>query len=113
MTYEEKFQKEVLDEVLQWSAAKIYSVFGSFIETIVTRKREEMQLKLKTVWRNRMWYAFKDTGTQFEKDTMLLYFCPKKISKYTLSELETIIEKLEAETVYSNPKKGSRRNKKQ
>jgi hypothetical protein len=35
---------------------------------------------------------------------MLIYFQSKKISKYSLSELETILEKLEDETLYSNPR---------
>jgi len=105
MSREELLQREFIDDMLQWSAEKIYNTFGPWLETVVNQQKERLQLKLKTIWRNRKWYAFRDTGDQFENDTMLLYFEPKKVKKYSLSELETILEKLEYETLYSNPKK--------
>jgi hypothetical protein len=111
MTREEILQKELVDDMLQWSSDKMYNTFGSWLETIVIREKEKLQLKLKTIWRNRKWYAFNDTGEQFDNDTMLLYFDIKKLKKYSLSELETIIAKIADETVYSNPKQLFNTNK--
>lgn len=105
MTYEKRFQEDLMDEVLSWSSEKIYSVFGNYLEKVVLDEKEKMQRKLKTIWRNRTWYAFRDTNEQFDKDTMRLYFDPKKISKYKNYELESILENIEEETNYSNPKK--------
>jgi hypothetical protein len=72
MTREEILQKEIIDDMLQWSSDKMYNTFGSWLETIVIQEKEKLQLKLKTIWRNRKWYAFRDTGEQFDNDTMLL-----------------------------------------
>lgn len=105
MTREEALEKEVIDDMLHWSAEKIYNTFGPWLETVVNQQKDRLQLKLKTIWRNRKWYAFRDTGEQFENDTMLVYFDPKKSNKYSLSELETILEKIEDETLYSNPRR--------
>jgi hypothetical protein len=105
MNRNEHREMETLDEVRQWTAEQIYSAFGPWMETIVNQQKERLQLNLKTIWRNRRWYAFRDTGEQFEEDTMLIYFNPKKISKYSLSDLETIIDKLQNESRYSNPKR--------
>lgn len=105
MTREELIEREVINDMLQWSSLKIYKTFGPWLETIVNQEKERLQLKLKTIWRNRKWYAFRDTGQQFENDTMMIYFEPKNVKKYSLSILETIIEKIEDETIYSNPKK--------
>lgn len=104
MKTEERFQMEVIEEVLQWSADKIYKTFGPFLETVVNQQKERIQIRLKTIWRNRKWYAFRDTGEQFNNDEMLIYFNPKKIKIYSLSDLETIIDRVEKETLYSNPK---------
>src|SRR5690606_8008774 len=95
---------EVIDDMLNWPADKLYETFGPWLETVVNQQKDRLQLKLKTIWRNRTWYAFRDTGVQFDSDTMLFYFLPRKIKHYSLSDLETIIEKLEGETLYSNPK---------
>ena len=111
MTREEILQKEFVDDMLQWSADKIYNTFGPWLETVVNQQKETLQLKLKTIWRNRKWYAFKDTGEQFDNDTMLIYFDPKKAKKYSLSELETILEKIADETLYSNPKQSVSANR--
>jgi hypothetical protein len=102
MTREEILQKELVDDMLQWSSEKMYNTFGSWLETVVIREKDKLQLKIKTIWKNRKRYAFKDTGDQFDNDTMLLYFDIKKLKKYSLSELETIIDKIEDETVYEN-----------
>jgi hypothetical protein len=104
LSYEEKRQQEIIDEVLQWSSNQIYSVFGPFIEKVVLEQKEKLQIKLKTIWRNRTWYAYKDTGEQFDDEAMLYFFSPKKIAKYSLYEMEDILEKIEQETNYSNPK---------
>ena len=104
MTREEQLQKEFLEDILQWPADKIYETFGPWLEWVVNQQKERIHLKLKTIWRNRKWYAFKDTGEQFDDDAMLLYFNPKKIKSYSLSDLESVIEKLSYETLYSNPK---------
>src|SRR5690606_19938300 len=101
---EELIEKEVINDIMQWSSDKFYNTFGPWLETVVVREKEKLQLKLKTIWRNRKWYAFRDTGEQFDTDTMLIYFEPKKITKYSLSDLETILEKIENETLFSNPK---------
>jgi len=105
MTREDILQKEFIDDMRQWSSDKMYNTFGSWLETVVIREKEKLQLKLKTIWRNRKWYAFKDTAQQFDNDAMLLYFDIKKLKKYSLSDLETIIEKIEDEAGYSNPKR--------
>lgn len=104
MTREELLEKEFIDDMLQWPAEKVYNTFGPWLESVVNQQKERLQLKLKTIWRNRKWFAFKDTGEQFENDTMLIYFDPKKYKNYSLSELETILEKIEDETLHSNPK---------
>lgn len=105
MNREEIIEREVINDMLQWPADKIYNTFGPWLETIVNHQKERLQLKLKTIWRNRKWYAFKDTGEQFGNDTMLIYFDIKKAKKYSLAELESILEKLDEETLYSNPKR--------
>lgn len=107
MRREEIIERQVIDDIRQWSSDKFYNIFGPWLETVVIRQKEKLQLKLKTIWRNRLWYAFKDNGEQFEDDTMALYFDIKKISKYSLSELETILEKIDDETLYSNPKQSN------
>jgi hypothetical protein len=104
LSWEQKREQNILDEVTNWSNGEIYSVFGIRLERIVTEQKEKLQLKLKTIWRNRTWYAYKDTGEQFDDDAMLYFFSPKKIAKYSLYELENILEKIESETNYSNPK---------
>ena len=104
LSWEQKREQNILDEVANWSNAEIYSVFGTRLERIVTEQKEKLQLKLKTIWRIRTSYAYKDTGEQFDDDAMLYFFSPKKITKYSLSELEYILERIEAETNYSNPK---------
>ena len=104
MTREELLEREVIDNMLNWSADKIYNTFGPWLETVVNQQKDKLQLKLKTIWRNRKWYAFNDTGEQFDNETMLVYFDPKKVKKYSLSELETILKKIEDKTLYSNPK---------
>lgn len=98
MTREEIIEKEVIDDILQWTSEKMYKTFGCWLETVVNRQKKCLQLELKTIWKNRKCYSFRDTAEQFETDTMLIYFQPKKISKYSLSELEEIIEKIEFET---------------
>lgn len=103
MTREELLEREVINDMLNWSADKIYGTFGPWLETVVNEQKSRLKLKLKTIWRNRKWYAFRDTGEQFEDDTMLLYFNPKKTRSYSLRDLETILDKLENETIYSNP----------
>ncbi|MCO5232867.1 MAG: hypothetical protein M9888_03895 [Chitinophagales bacterium] len=105
MTREQILENEIIDDILQWSSDRFYKTFGAWLETVVVRQKEAYQLKLKTIWRNRKWYAFRDTGEQFENDTMLIYFDSKKIKKYSLSEMESIFEKIEDETLYSNPKR--------
>lgn len=105
MTREELLEKEVIDDMLQWPAEKFYNTFGPWLESVVNQQKERLQLKLKTIWRNRKWFAFKDTGEQFEDDTMLIYFDPKKYKNYSLSELETILEKIENETLSLSPEK--------
>lgn len=104
---EQQFQREVIEEVMQWSGEKIYSVFGSFLAKVVEDKKEELQRELKVIWKNRCWYSFRDTGEQFESDTMLIYFNPKHIRKYNLSDMEDIIERIENETNYSNPNRSN------
>lgn len=108
MSREEILKKELINDMLQWSADKMYETFGPWLETVINIQKEKLQLKLKTIWRNRRWYAFRDTGEQFGADTMLLYFNQKKIKLYSLSQLESIIEKIERETIYSNPKTSKR-----
>lgn len=97
-------ESELIDEVLQWSAEKIYDVFGPFLEYVVDNEKAKLQSKLKTIWKSRRWYAFRDTGEQFDADTMQIYFSVKKLKTYSLHELEQIIDKIETETNYSNPK---------
>ena len=104
MTREELIEKEVIDDIMQWSSDKFYNTFGSWIETVVNEQKKRLQLKLKTIWQNRKCYANRETGEYFEDDDMLYFFDPKKVKKYSLSELETILEKIEDETIYSNPK---------
>ena len=104
MTREEILERELIDDMLQWSSEKFYATFGSWLETVVNQQKERLQLKLKTIWRNRKWYANRETGEHFEDDDMLYFFDPKKVKKYSLSELETILKKIEDETIYSNPK---------
>lgn len=104
LSWEDKREHDIIDEVLQWSSDKIYSTFGPFLEKVVIKQKEKLQLKLKTIWRNRTWYCYKDTGEQFDDDAMLYFFSPKKIAKYSLYEMEDILEKIEQETNYSNPK---------
>ena len=104
MTREEILQRELLDDMFQWSSEKFYDTFGSILETIVIKQKEKLQLKLKTIWKNRKWYAFRDTGEQFDRNTMLIYFDIKKIKTYSLTDFEFIINKLNNETIYSNPK---------
>jgi hypothetical protein len=103
MTREEQIQQECIEDMLQWSADKFYRTFGYFLEKVVNKQKELYQSKLKSIWRNRKWYAFRDTAEQFDNETMLLYFNPKKIKHYSLYELETIIEKFEDEVIHSNP----------
>lgn len=105
MTRQEIIEREVIEDMLQWSSDKMYDVFGPWLETIVIRQKEKLQLKLRTIWRNRTWYAFHETGEQFDKDTMLFYFNPRKLKSYSLDELESIIKNIERTTIYSNPKK--------
>lgn len=104
MTREELLKNEFIDDMLQWPTEKFYKTFGPWLETIVNEQKSRLQLKLKTIWRNRKWYAFRDTGEQFDANTMFIYFNPKKIKNYSLNDLETIIDKLECETLHSNPK---------
>lgn len=94
-----KFEGYVIDEARQWSTEKIYDVFGSFLEKVVEDKKEKYRLILKTVWKNRVGYAFRDTGERFDSDTMLYYFNPKKIRKYSLIDMEDIIVRIECEAV--------------
>lgn len=79
MTREEELERQVIDDILQWPSYKFYETFGPWIETVVNQQKNRLQLKLKTIWRNRKWYAFRDTGEQFEADCMLIYFDPKKV----------------------------------
>lgn len=104
MTREELLRREFIDDIKNWSSDKIYNTFGPLLETVVNQQKDKFQLNLKTIWRNRKWYVFKDTAEQFDNETMLLYFDPKKVKKYSLKELETILEKIEDETIYSNEK---------
>jgi hypothetical protein len=91
---------------------EILTIFGcSRLEMIINLEKEKLQLKLKTIWRNRTWYCFKNTLKQFENDTMLLYFNPKLISKYSYDMMESILSKIERETLHSNPKKNNDKNK--
>jgi hypothetical protein len=101
MTREEILQQECIDDILQWSSEKMYQTFGAWLETVVVSEKEKLQLKLKTIWRNRKWYAHRDTGEQFDNETMSFFFDIKKVKKYSLSEIETILERIENETLYS------------
>ncbi len=105
MNREEELEREVIDDMLQWPAEKIYNTFGPWLETVVNLQKDRLQLKLKTIWQNRKCYAFRTTGEQIESDTMLLYYFDiKKVKKYSLSEMEKIIDKIENETYKTNPK---------
>lgn len=104
MTREEEREMWLREDLRHRTDEEIYNIFGSRLETIVNQQKERLQLKLKTIWRNRKWYTFRDTGEQIEPDTMLMYFEPKKTNKYSLSKLEEILEIIEHETIYSNPK---------
>ena len=105
MTREEQLYREVIDDLLNSSSEKLYQIFGSWLETVVEEKKEVFRTKLKNIWRNRKWYAFHDTGEQFESDTMSIYFTSRKLKSYSLREMEMILEKIDSETVYCNPKK--------
>lgn len=92
-------ENEIIEDMLQWSSDRFYKTFGAWLETVVIRQKEVYQLKLKSIWRNRKKYAFRVNGEQFDDDMMLLYFDPKKIKKYSLSEMESILDKIENETI--------------
>jgi hypothetical protein len=100
----DKIEMQVIEDMMSWSSQEFYAVFGHRLETVVNETKASLQLKLKTIWRNRIWYAHRETGEQFDAETMLYFFDPKKISKYSLRELEMILEKIEDETLHSNPK---------
>lgn len=104
MTREEILERELIDDMLQWSSEKFYATFGPWLETVVNQQKERLQLKLKTIWRNRKWYECRYTGEKLDNESWLLFFDPKKLKKYSLSELEKILEKIEEETIYSNQK---------
>lgn len=102
-------QMELMDEVMSWSAAKIYNVFGAHLEKVILDKRDEYCLRLKTIWRHRAWYTYADTAEQVPEWAFKEhYFDIKKIKKYTLFDIEDIFWKIERELIYSNPKKTSK-----
>lgn len=101
MTAGEKFEQEILDHVFKWSNEEIYSFFGARLEDVVLRKKSELQSVLQLAWKNRYNYYFSDTGGNLDDESMLLFFDPKKIKKYSLKELLEAIQKLYAET-YTN-----------
>lgn len=97
--YSGKFEFEIIDDMLQWEPDKFYKMFGPWLEVVVEDQKEKMRANLKRIWKFRKLYSFRDTGDGFSDSTMLLYFDPKKIGKYTLHEMEAIIEKIENETI--------------
>ena len=99
MTPIEKLELEIIDDMLSWSSDQLYKTFGSRLEVVVEDQKEKMRANLKRIWKVRKLHEFRDTGDSFSDDTMLIYFDPKKIGKYTLQEMETITEKIENETI--------------
>lgn len=104
---EQELRQDVINDLLNLPAEDFYSIFGSRLEMVVNQQKEKLTLKLKTIWRNRNWYAYKDTGEQLDDYGMSYFFDPKKINKYSLSDLETILEKMGKDLIYSNPKSSS------
>lgn len=94
------FDRLVRETATEWSNQEIYDVFGVRLERVVAEKKNKLQLKLKAIWANRTWYAFRETGEQFEDDTMSFFFEYKKISKYSCSEMESILEQLDRDAGY-------------
>lgn len=88
MSIQKQFEDDVIDEVLQWSGEKIYCVFGARLENVVADKKAQLRYQLRVIWKNRLCYVFRDTGTHFDDDTMLLFFSYRQITKYNLIEME-------------------------
>lgn len=101
MTAAEKFEHEILSDVSKWSNDEIYSFFGARLEEVVLSKKSELQSVLQLAWKNKLNYYFSDTGGNLDDESMLLFFDPKKIKKYSLKELLEAIQKLNSET-YTN-----------
>lgn len=99
MTPAEKLDKQIIDEMLQLEPDKLYTIFGPWLEIVVEDQKSKKREKLKKIWKRRVSYKFKDTDENFETDTMQIYFDPKKIKKYTLNELDNILEWIENETI--------------
>jgi hypothetical protein len=105
MTIQEIIWQEFLEDMHSLTNEQILEILGANrLEMIINLKKEELQLKLKTIWRNRKWYCHNDTGEQFDNDTMLYFFNPKLIKKYSLEMMESILDNIDSETIYSNPK---------
>lgn len=105
MNRQEAILAEFIEELLEYTDEEIYELFGTRLEKIVDEQKGRLRLKLKTIWRLRKHYAFKDTGEQFDDYAMKLFFDPKKIKHYPLDVIECILTRLDHEAVYSNPKK--------
>lgn len=101
MTREQQLFQESIEILKDYSIEDFYNVFGNWLETVVHVKKTTLQERLKRIWTNRTRYAFRDTGEQFEKDTMQFYFESKKIKKYSIAEIEQIISSIELDTIES------------
>lgn len=97
-TKEELLHRYFIEDMLQWPRDKFYNTFGAYLETIVNYKKDELQLKLKHIWKNRELFCFKETGERIGEDGILVYFNPKKVKHYSLHELEKILETFDNET---------------
>ena len=97
--YSGKFEFEIIDDMLQWEPDKFYKMFGPWLEVVVEDQKAKIRAKLKKIWKDRKLYGFRGMVDSISDDTVLIYFDPKKIGKYTLHEMEAIIEKIENETI--------------
>jgi Lhr-like helicase len=101
MTREQQLFEESIEKLKEYSIEDFYNVFGNWLETIVNVKKTTLQERLKRIWSNRTKYAFRDTGEQFDIDTMQFYFESKKIKTYSIAEIEKIIASIDLETIES------------
>lgn len=98
MKTENSLESEMTELMLQMSSYDIYKILGPFIEDIVDQQKNIFRKNLKLIWKNRKSYMFKDTGCEFDENTMLIFFNPKKMKSYTLNDFEKILEEIDRET---------------
>jgi hypothetical protein len=90
-----KLEIEIIETIKDYNDYQVYNLFGSRLEEIVILKRLEYQKLLKKIWKNRTKYSFNDTGQLLDKDSMSYFFDIKRLTKYTLFQMEKIIEDIE------------------